>query len=323
MAQFLSNLPIGAKVKFGSIYNQPIVWLVAAKNHEGYPSGAITLLTERIIKIMAVDAKEPGQSDSNRRNYGNNRYVHSNIRRWLNSSAGAGQWFQPYHISDKPPDSEGVTHNPYDQQAGFLYAFTAAEREAILQTTLTVSKSSPIGGGYETFSDKVFLLSSKETGVFDDSGIIEGTTLDLFAVGSGSDSSRICYPTAAAVANSNYSDSYLAVNKPYFWWLRTPDMWTTHLVRVIHYSGSLGHDSSAYNGTNGLRPALNLSSSLLVSDTTDADGCYTVVWWTPPNMAFDINNVKKSYDNGWCKVNGTLRQIDKVWTKVNGVLREV
>lgn len=319
MAQLISNLPVGAKVKFGSIYNQPIVWLVAAKNHTGYPSGAITLVTERIIKIMAVDAREPNNSDSYRRDLGNNRYVHSNIRQWLNSPAGAGQWYQPQHAADEPPNSGRVEYNPYTQQAGFLNAFSENERNAILNTTLTVVKSSKDGGGSETFQDKVFLLSTTEVGLANESGIAEGTRLALFTSES---SSRICYPTAAAVANSDYSSSSLAMNKPWDWWLRTPYASISCVVRHVDSDGDLARND-ALNGRYGLRPALNLPSSILVSDTTDSDGCYTLTWWTPPNIAFDINNVKKVYDNGWCKVNGTLRQIDKVWTKINGALREV
>ena len=321
MPQPITNLSVGAKIKFGSIYNQPIVWLVAAKNHAGYPSGAITLLTERIVKIMAVDAKEPSNSNSDRKNYGNNRHIHSNILQWLNSPAGAGQWYQSQHAADAPPSSANVwnNHNPYDQQAGFLNAFSANEREAILETTLTVVKSTTDGGGSETFKSKVFLLSTTEVGLANESGIAEGSRLAMFTTDNGS---RLCYPTAAAVSNSTYTSSSLAMDKPWYWWLRTPYASYAHAVRIVYSDGSLS-DGSAYGGSRGLRPALNLPSSILVSDTTDADGCYTIIWRTLPDMAFDINNVKKTYDNGWCKVNGTLKQIDKVWTKVNGVLREV
>ena len=68
MAQALSNLPIGAKVKFGkhSVNGetaQPITWVVVAKNHTGYPSNSVTLLTEKIIDLRAFDAKEPNNSD--------------------------------------------------------------------------------------------------------------------------------------------------------------------------------------------------------------------------------------------------------------------
>jgi hypothetical protein len=322
MAQLISDLPVGAKIKFGSIYNQPIVWLVAAKNHAGYPSGAITLLTERIIKLMAVDAKEPSNSNSDRKNYGNNRHIHSNILQWLNSPAGAGQWYQPQHAADAPPSSANVwnNYNPYDQQAGFLNAFSANEREAILETTLTVVKSTTDGGGSETFTRKVFLLSTTEVGLGNENGIAEGTRLALFT---SENSSRICYPTAAAVANSDYSSSILAVDKPWYWWLRTPDASTARYVRSVASDGSLRQYGLAYYGYEGLRPALNLPSSILVSDTTDADGCYTISWWVPPDMSFNIGGVKKVYDKGWCKVGGVLKEIDKVSVNVNGVLKEV
>lgn len=286
MPQPITNLSVGAKIKFGSIYNQPIVWLVAAKNHAGYPSGAITLVTERIIKLMCVDAKEPSNSNNDRRRYGNNRHIHSNILQWLNSQAGAGQWYQAQHAADAPPSSANLwnNHNPYDQQAGFLNAFSANEREAILETTLTVVKSTTDGGGSETFKSKVFLLSTTEVGLANENGIAEGTRLALFT---SENSSRICYPTAAAVANSDYSSSNLAVNKPWYWWLRTPYASLAHGVRDVNSDGSLGFHNAYYDG-GGLRPALNLPSSILVSDTTDADGCYTVVWNAPPTKPSSI-----------------------------------
>ena len=50
MAQKLSNLPLKSKVKFGKLYSKPIVWLVADKNHNGYPSNSVTLVSEKITK---------------------------------------------------------------------------------------------------------------------------------------------------------------------------------------------------------------------------------------------------------------------------------
>lgn len=286
MPQSISNLSVGAKVKYGSIYGAPITWLVADKNHAGYPSGAVTLLTERIIKIMAVDAKEPSNSNSERKDFGNNRHIHSNILQWLNSQAGAGQWYQAQHAADAPPSSANVwnNHNPYDQQAGFLNAFSANEREAILETTLTVVKSTTDGGGSETFKSKVFLLSTTEVGLANESGIAEGSRLAMFTTDNGS---RLCYPTAAAVSNSTYTSSSLNTGQPWHWWLRTPYASRAYSVRLVDSDGSLGY-YGAYRGASGLRPALNLPSSILVSDTTDADGCYTVVWNAPPTKPSSI-----------------------------------
>ena len=52
MAQFLSNLPVGALIKFGkhkvgSEEAQPIIWIVADKNHSGYPANSVTLITQK------------------------------------------------------------------------------------------------------------------------------------------------------------------------------------------------------------------------------------------------------------------------------------
>ena len=85
MAQSLNALAVGALVKdTGTLYNgKPIIWKIADKGHTGYPSGAVTLITERIISLKCFDAIESGNSDGNRRSYGNNRWTLSNVRHLL------------------------------------------------------------------------------------------------------------------------------------------------------------------------------------------------------------------------------------------------
>ncbi len=48
----------------------------ADKNHAGYPSNSVTLVTNQIIKMLCFDATEPSNGNSDRRNYGNNRYIY-------------------------------------------------------------------------------------------------------------------------------------------------------------------------------------------------------------------------------------------------------
>lgn len=106
MAQSLNALAVGALVKdTGTLYNgKPIIWKIADKGHTGYPSGAVTLITERIISLKCFDAIESGNSDGDRRNYGNNRWTLSNVRQWLNSQAAAGKWYSAQHGADAAPD---------------------------------------------------------------------------------------------------------------------------------------------------------------------------------------------------------------------------
>ncbi|WP_287827027.1 DUF6273 domain-containing protein [Oscillibacter sp.] len=283
MAQKLGNLSTKAKVKFGSLYGKPIIWQVADKNHAGYPSSSVTLVTVQIIKMLCFDATEPSNSNSDRRSYGNNRYIHSNLRQWLNSAAGPGAWYTAQHSADQGPDASHVWNNcnPYLSLAGFLNAFSANERAALLSTTITVGKSSTDGGGTETCTDKIFPLSCTEVGLSGDH--VCGSKLAIFS----DNASRIATVTAECVANSNYS-SNPAANAAWYYWLRDAYAGSAYGARGVGTDGALG-GSSACGGSDGLRPACNLSSDLLISDSTDADGCYTVIYNQAPTAPGSIS----------------------------------
>ena len=184
MAKALNSLAVGALVKdTGTLYNgKPIVWKIADKGHSGFPSGAVTLITEKIISLKAFDAIESGNSDGNRRSYGNNRWIYSNIRQWLNSAAAAGAWYAAQHSADAAPTNANVwsNYNEYDGEAGFLAGFSANFRAALLSTSRTVGKASVDGGGTETCTDKVFLATCTEVGLTGD--VTAGSKLDRKSV---------------------------------------------------------------------------------------------------------------------------------------------
>lgn len=323
MPQPISNLPVGALVKDTTTkyYGSPIVWVIADKNHAGYPANSVTLLSKYILTLKCPDAREPSNSNSDRRNYGNNRYLYSNIRQWLNSAAGAGAWYTAQHSADAPPTNANVegNYNEYDAEAGFQNDFSANFRNALLSTSLTVVKADVDGGGTETVADKVFLLSTAEVGL-DYEGHAEGSELALFS----DNASRQAYPTAAAVSNSEYTHTNLKTDRPWRWWLRTPYTSTAHRVRYVATDGGPYYDT-AFDGRNGVRPACNLPSSILVSDTPDTDGAYTIQFdsETVPKLYIMVGGETKMYAKGWVKVDGELREIDKVRVKVDGELKEV
>lgn len=284
MARLLSSLPIGAKIKDpgSKYYGKDIIFTKIAENHPGYPTGSVTLITDKIMTLKASDAKEPNNSNSSRKSYGNNRYIYSNIRQWLNSDKTS--WYVAQHSADEPPTKANVwsEHNPYDTEPGFLTYLTPALRNAIITTTLEVEKNPEDGGGKETFSNKIFLLSRAEVGL----GGTDGTPINYF----NSDDKRKCNPTAEAVANSTYTSDSLAASKPWYWWLRTPYSSSSYPGNVyyVNSSGAL-NNNNAYDGNRGVRPALNLPSSILVSDTTDTDGAYTIIHNRPPTLPNGIN----------------------------------
>ena len=280
MPQTLGSLANKAKIKFGSLYGAPIIWIKADKNHAGYPSNSVTLETNQIIKLLCFDAMEPANGNSDRRNYGNNRYIYSNLRQWLNSDKGAGQWYTAQHSADQAPDSSHVWsgYNPYNTIAGFLNGFTANERAALLATTITVGKSSTDGGGTETCVDKVFPLSCTEVNLSGDH--VCGSKLAIFS----DNSSRIATVSASAAANSNYD---VDANQAWYYWLRDAYAGSAYGARFVLSDGTLDWDR-AYGGSYGLRPACNLSSDLLISDSVDSDGCYTVIYNQAPTAPSSI-----------------------------------
>ena len=117
MSQLLSQLSVGSKVKFGkyqveSETPEPIVWTIVAKNHvsePAYPDNSVTLHASEILDLRCFDAKEPDFINSDRQDYGNNRYSFSNLDQWLNKDAAGGAWYSAAHNFDHSPDtSEGT-----------------------------------------------------------------------------------------------------------------------------------------------------------------------------------------------------------------------
>ena len=285
MAKALSSLAAGALVKdTGTLYNgKAIVWKIADKNHAGYPANSVTLITERIISLKCFDAIESGNSDSDRKRYGNNRWIYANIRQWLNSQAAAGQWYSAQHGQDAPPSNANVwdNYNEYQQEAGFLAGFSANFLAALLTTTHTVGKAQVDGGGTESCTDKIFLATCTEVGLSGD--VTAGSKLAIFS----NDASRQAKPTAEAVSKSEYTNSSLNANSPWYWWLADAYASNSCRVRRVNSSGALDW-SSACNGGGGVRPLCNIKSDILVSDNPDSDGAYTIIWNRAPSAPSTI-----------------------------------
>ena len=287
MSKTLGSLSVGAKIEvpvlsaYQSRFGSKIVFKIADKNHSGYPSNSVTLITEKIIQLMCFDAKEASNSNSDRKQYGNNRYQHSNILQWLNSNAAAANWYSAKHSADAPPTNANVwsNYNEYDAWAGFLAMLDPKFVAELLTTTQTVARNTVTdGGSYETVTSKMFLPSTTEVGLANENNIAEGTLLALFS----NDASRVAYPTAQCVSNSEYTNSNFSTSKGWYWWLRTPYSSHASSVRNVNSGGTLSGDG-AFNGNIGVRPLCNLKSSILVSDSPNGDGNYTVIYNSAPS----------------------------------------
>ena len=221
-------------------YNSvPTVWNVIGINHD-VPSTAgmtfsMTIQTVDCLQNVMFDAPEPSNPDTNRQLYGNNRYIHSAIRQWLNSNATTFAWVSQ-HTHDVAP-----TGAPYTG-SGFLKLLDPELAAVIGPVTKQVAKATVDGGGQDVFADKVFLLSRKEI-YGSDEGVVTG---------------EVVYPFYSKL-NAAVSDAALAgrikllAAASRLWWLRSPNVSYSHYTRLVDTDGSVSNSGSC--DARGLAPA--------------------------------------------------------------------
>lgn len=151
----------------------------------------------------------------------------------------------------------------------FLNLFESNIRDAIKQVKIPYRKNGGSGGtdqsGANGLSAKIFLLSGYEVGwtTSDYSYFpVDGAKLSYFESGTGTSANN------KRIANLNGSAAY--------WWLRSPSTYSTGNVWYVRSGGNYSNYDASYS--HGIRPALILPSTLLVSD----DG--TVSTNTPPTI---------------------------------------
>lgn len=139
----------------------------------------------------------------------------------------------------------------------WLNRYDANIKSAIKQVKIPYRQNGGSGGtdrtGANGLSCKIFLLSGYEVGwtTSDNSYFpVDGAKLSYFESGNGSSAQQ------KRVAKLNGSAAS--------WWLRSPDTSSTYYVWFVHSDGD--YSSWGANNSDGVRPALILPSSLLVSD---------------------------------------------------------
>lgn len=235
--QLLSSLASGTKVKLGKWNNTDLQWKVARDTSDQSIRLVLEPTSVSLLGNMQYDAAEPSNSNSERRSYGNNRYIYSNIHQWLNATK-ATEWYVAQHSADAAP--------AYSSSPGFLSGWSENHIAALDRATLTTSRASVDGGGTETFVARVALISTTELGLQSGTG---GGRLDIF----NSDGDR---STGA---------KYLT---------RTPYPSSSNGVQLVNTPGTIigGNAVKAY----GIRPLCIPKSTVLVSLEMDGDKCYIV-----------------------------------------------
>lgn len=88
----------------------------------------------------------------------------------------------------------------------------------------------------------------------------------------GSDGTAFSYLSTQANRIAYQDETTTAV----FWWLRSPDSSNRSYAYYVNTAGGVYGGGGVYYGDLCARPALALSSEILVSDSADSSGCYTI-----------------------------------------------
>ena len=279
----IADLPIGATVVDADTkyYNTAIKWKIIGKNHDG--ANTVTLMTEDIIALKCFDGKESTNPSTDRQSYGNNRYKYSNLLQWLNKSDA--NWYAAQHAYDAPPsaanvwETSGTKVNPYDTEAGFLTGFSSDFKNKLVEVSKTTALNTVTdGGGSETVTNKIFLLSNTEVGLANENSVAEGTLYEFFT----DDPSRVAYCNQKTIDNSNYPSDPTTV-QGWYWWLRTPNASYSTYARSVRSDGTLGN-GYAYGGDGGVRPACSIPADTLVEADPNTDGEYSIQWNQIPTV---------------------------------------
>ena len=245
-------------MKLGKVNGTALKWLVCRDSVDQSLRLILDGESVGVIGNKMFDNSEPNNSDSNRRSYGNNRYIWSNIRQWLNSSSPANSWYSSQHSADAPPN--------YTNVAGFLHEWTEKEISVLENVSWVVTRHSIDGGGKESFQNRIVLPSTTEMGFESNTG---GARIDIF----NNDGDRV-------------------VTGKYYW-CRTPYPSSSCNVHIVLSSGAPNGGNANGTGT-GVRPLCKPVASTLVSNEPDSDGCYTLVF-TPPLERTVVWDKKKEF----------------------------
>lgn len=231
----LASLTVKSTFEFGRYGGKPLIWKVA---HIEEDRMRVIMAENSLGFTSQFDAPETNNPNTDRKNYGNNRWSLSNERQWLNSDKPAGEWFEQQHDYD-------VCTTSLVNRNGFLYEFTEAEKGIIIPRTRVCLLPNIDGGGTETIVDTVWVSNRDELGLgSENSNYPEGEVFQCF---DGDDNT-----------NANRAEGY-GVN----YWTSTANAGNAHNVRSVSSAGGLV--SNGANGSYAVWAGLDLPLSTVLT----------------------------------------------------------
>ena len=237
----IADLQVGDVIKFGRHGNSDYTWKIVDTLDKG--KGYVTVAADQYPVSGPFDAPENASDNPNpasaRKSSGNNRWLYSNARQFLNSDGAKNEWYKAQHAYDVKPF--------YTNTDAFLKDFTNYEKDIIVTKTNTCIRDALDGGGSETMQDKIWLASSYAMGLEVVQPLEDDHIYEAFI------------DNASRAYQSNY-------------WLRTINGTTSaNSVRFVNSGGSLASYSAGSN--YALRPFCLLPTSAYVQ-WSESDNAY-------------------------------------------------
>lgn len=237
----IADLQVGDVIKFGRHGNSDYTWKIVDTLDKG--KGYVTVAADQYPVSGPFDAQENASDNPNpasaRKSNGNNRWLYSNARQFLNSDGAKNEWYEAQHAYDVKP--------PYANMDAFQKDFTDYEKAIIVVKTNTCIRDALDGGGSETMQDKIWLASSYAMGLEVVQPLEDDHIYEAFI------------DNASRAYQSNY-------------WLRTINGTTSaNSARFVSSGGSMS--SNYANSNNALRPFCLLPTSTYVQ-WSESDNAY-------------------------------------------------
>lgn len=287
MAKYIKDLPVGATVKFGKSHYSPNIqgnlkWIIVSKDSKWCTNG-VTLFSEYAVDYRYLDYTS-SSANYPMSNYGDNMYNQSHIHEWLNSDASPGNWCK----NSKSPAQYGE-----GKTAGFLYNFTSEEKQSILISNIFYTGQEEL----ERLSAKVYLPSAEvfRVPMIEDRGSRTYATVDLqdrWDIYLSNNKTETVFEfdlkTYLRPSDNNFkmrgticrnvpsTRTYIEDRE-----LRRQIMSCCFTMAIKDSSGGMTDQMNAKD-QYGIRPVLNINANTKVSNTTDSEGYYTVIYNTPP-----------------------------------------
>lgn len=278
MAKSITALAIGDKIKLGSMNGRRLVWQVGIKD-----TGGIDKINayydppqdNYYILYCANNVAQMCMHTTSKHPMNENAWKLSAVRQWLNATENGGGWFSPAYAAQTTPD--------YYIWDGFLKLFTENETSLMLTD----------GNG-----DRVILPWAGPPYYSEDPS--QGTATGIPSIFGGSavdfDADDISGMMRSVQGTPHEQEMLMSVVTTRY----LTDIPGVGLgYRTIHGVGSLSNRrtfldriyplSKETGAAFKVRPVCYISTAARVSDSVDADGCYTLVFNNPPPSPGSIN----------------------------------